>query len=783
MVRTIRFVIWFVMTLLILFIGLCGYFTIQFYRGVPQWSGTASLPGLDAPVSVDRNNNGIPTIKAESQSDAYRTLGYIHAQDRLWQMEMTRRIGAGRLAELIGSSGLGFDRYIRTLGLYPLAQAQVDTLSDDARAVLDAYVSGVNAYLSHRPDPLPPEFQLLFHDPEPWTAADSLVWGRLMAFQLSTNQRDERLRARLSEVLTDEQLADFLPDAPAIPVTIPKSVSTAARSVPDVPEILQSRGASNAWVLSGERTMMGKPILANDPHLGFSAPNLWYLARIETPTLTLAGATVPGVPFHILGHNGRIAWGMTTTYADTQDLFVETLSEDGRQYRTQEGWKDITVIPETIKVRFGDDVTQLVRMTHHGPLVSDLSDEPGPANTATALAFTGLRGDDTTAEALFRVNRATDRQSFIDALRLYVAPVQNIHYADVDGTIGLVAAGAIPVRANGNGLVPVDGASGSYDWTGFLDFDHLPQIFNPESGQIISANHRLVDESYPHLIAAQWPPGFRSMRLDQLIGETPASPVPQSTEWQQDIVSPAAASLTPFLTRLEPESTLSQASLATVRGWDHSMDRSMAAPLIYYAWLDRLIPILAADELKGALPQYWREREVFAYNALETRHDWCDDIDTQVLEDCDSQALKALDEATVWLSERYGDDPSEWRWGDAHVARFDHRFLGRLPGLGALANLQIETDGGDHTVNRGQTRASGDAPFQHLHGAGYRAVYDLSDLDLSLFSMAGGQSGHFLSPHYGDMLTDWRDGVYFRLPDSEDTSEQPAGDRFVLTPG
>ncbi len=783
MVRTIRLVIWFVMALLILSVGIAGYFTLQFYRGVPDWSGSAALSGLSAPVTVKRNKNGVPTIRAESEADAYRVLGYLHAQDRLWQMEMTRRIGAGRLSEVIGSSGLGFDRYIRTLGLYPLAQAQVDTLSDDAGAALQAYVDGINAYLENRPDPLPPEFQLLFHQPEPWTAADSLIWGRLMAFQLSTNQGDERLRARLAGVLSDEQLADILPDAPAFPVTIPKDVTSAALRIPDVPELLQSRGASNAWILSGERSMQGKPILANDPHLAFSAPSLWYLARIETPTLTLAGATVPGVPFHILGHNDRIAWGMTTTYADTQDLFIETLSEDGRQYRTPEGWKDITVIPETIKVRFGDDVTQLVRITHHGPILSDLSDNASPANTATALAFTGLRGDDTTADALYRLNRATDRQSFIDALRLYVAPVQNIHYADVDGTIGLIAAGAIPVRLNGNGLAPVDGASGAYDWTGLLDFDDLPQSFAPPSGLLFSANHRLVDEPYPHLIAAHWPPGFRSLRLDQLLGETPASPAAQSVDWQQDIVSPAAATLTPFLTRLEPDSALSQAALATVRGWDHSMDRTLAAPLVYAAWLDRLIPILAGDEMGDALPRYWREREVFARNVFETRNIWCDNINTPAREDCDMQALEALDEAVAWLADRYGDDPTAWKWGDAHIAQFNHRFLGRLPVLGGLANLQIATDGGDHTVNRGQTGADGDNPFRHVHGAGYRAVYDLSDLDQSLFSMAGGQSGHFLSPHYGDMLTDWRDGVYFRLPAREDGADPPDGDQFVFSPG
>lgn len=782
MVRTIRFVIWFVMALLALLTGIFGYFTIQSYRSIPDWSGTATLSGLAAPATVIRDRNGIPTIQADSEADAYRALGYIHAQDRLWQMEMTRRIGAGRLSEVLGSTGLGFDRYIRTLGLYPLAEAQIKALSDDVIAVLEAYVAGVNTYLTDRPEPLPPEFQLLFHDPEPWTIADSLVWGRLMAFQLSTNQRGEKLRARLAKVLTEDQLADIFPSAPPTPVTLPGHRQAAAALVPDIPEILHSHGASNAWILSGERSATGKPILANDPHLGFSAPNLWYLARLETPTLTLTGATVPGVPFHILGHNEHIAWGMTTTYADTQDLFVETINDDGTQYRTPEGWKDITEISEAIDVRFGDPEVLTIRMTHHGPLISDLSDEPVPQNTATALAFTGFRGDDTTPEALFRVNRARNMADFRAALRLYIAPVQNIHFADIDGDYGMIAAGSIPVRANGDGSVPVDGASGTYDWVGTVPYEELPQSYNPLRGVIVSANHRLVDDGFPHLIAAHWPTGFRADRLQQLIETSTTSLTPQSERWQMDNVSPAAALLTPHLISLQPDNRLAQEALATLRGWNHSMDRTLAAPLVYAIWLDRVIPLLAKDELGEDLPAFWREREVFVNEAFRSRYSWCDDVTTDATEDCTSVALRALDEASAQLAETFGDDPSKWKWGDAHQAQFNHRFLGRIPLLDRLANRQIATDGGDHTVNRGQTAASGENPFRHIHGAGYRAVYDLSNLENSRFSAAIGQSGHFLSPHYSDMLEDWRDGRYFQINGSQ-AGDDGVAYSFTFTPG
>lgn len=743
-----------------------GVFVSLAYLALPGLEGTRTLPGLDASAEIQRDEIGLVTIRAANDHDAYFALGFAHAQDRLWQMEMTRRIGAGRLSELLGSGVLGIDRYVRTMGFYRLAEAQLDHLSTETLAALNAYSKGVNAWLENRDRPLPLQFQLLFHDPEPWVPADSLVWARLMAFQLSTNMGSERTRERLSRTLSPEQLQAILPGSePDEPTTIPSTAKALLdRYIPPPPE-LESHTASNAWVLAGDKTATGSPILANDPHLGFTAPNLWYFANIETPDLKLSGVTVPGVPFHILGHNDQIAWGFTTTYADTQDLFVETVSEDGDAYKTAAGWQDFETREETIDVRLDDPLTLRARYSKHGPVISDLWGESDvAAGTAIALSFTGLSEADRTPEALFLLNRAKNRTDFESAMRLYSAPVQNIHYADRAGTIGLIAPGKIPVRANGDGLAPVDASSGSYAWIGTIPFTGLPQLFNPPGGIIRNANNRLVDSTFPNLISSEWPPALRAHRLDELIASAQhPHRVEDSISWQMDIVSDAARRLLPFMIRVDTYEDRSAKAVNLLKSWDGSMAQHRPEPLIYATWLNLLTVAIAGDEAGTAFPRHWQERELFLQSVLDgSQAEWCDNIQTPNVETCGAILAETLEDTLRELRSKYGGEPEDWAWGSAHQAVFESRFLGRIPGLSALANLSIPTSGGDHTLNRGQSAPGEEIPFRHVHGAGYRAVYDLSDLSNSRFTLAGGQSGNFLSPHYDDLLEDWRDGRYFR---------------------
>lgn len=759
---------------------------------LPQIDGTLKLSGLDGLVEVIRDANGVPHIFADRVNDAYFGLGFTHAQDRLWQMEMTRRVGAGRLSEIFGSRTLKIDRFIRTLGLYRAAQAQLTLMKKDERALLDAYAAGVNAFLHNHTGALSPEFAVLGHEPERWRPADSLVWARIMAVRLSGNWRSELLRLRLSETLSPAQIDQLWPpDNDKVPVTLSAlpgtTVAMLDRLAKALPDELAPVDASNAWVISGARTETGKPILANDPHLGFGAPVLWYLARIETPTLSLTGATVPGVPLHPLGHNGKIAWGMTTTGADVEDLYIEALDPDNpQQYLTPDGAKPFTSRTEKIYVANDDPVPLTVRETRHGPVVSDVLEEADLSETAPksviALASPTTRIDDETARALYLLNRAGSWREFLDAAKLFHAPVQNLFYADTAGDIGLVTPGRVPTRAGHDGTRPVPGDEAQFDWGGFIPFDELPKRHNPPDGMIINANNRLVGPDYPHSITRHWQSAYRAARIAEVLdGKTPHS-VAESAALQMDTVSTAARRLVPLLLSAPAQSEQAKEAIARLRAWNFQMQRDRAEPLIYATWLRALERAIVQDELGDPTDDYARSRTRFVIAALTKHQTWCDNVKTPEFETCETQVAAALETALARIAETQGLDIETWRWGAAHKARFQHRVFTQIPGLRSLTDLVVETDGGDHTVNRGQTRQGGPSPYSHVHGSGYRAVYDLGDLDRSRYIIATGQSGNPFSRHYRDLLERWRSGGFITIAGNRDAVQQRAAGILTLSP-
>jgi penicillin amidase len=758
---------------------------------LPDLEGNHALPALTAPVEVLRDVDGIVTIRAAEELDAARALGYVHAQDRLWQMDFMRRTGAGRLSEVVGPATLGFDRLMRGLGLYRLAEAGLSHLAPETRALLEAYAEGVNAFIAAPGGPWPPEFHLLRYRPEPWRPADSLVWGRLMAFQLSSNWPDEVRRLRLAGHLTPEQIEalwpSYPPDAPvtlgrrdisrraAKPALPARASETTLRARPvwdpdePLPWSWAPKTASNVWVLAGARTASGRPILANDPHLPLKAPGLWYLVRIETPELTLAGATAPGVPFLVAGHNGRIAWGFTTTHADTQDLFVEQLSKDEPgHYDTPHGPRPFVLREEVIEVRGHAPETLTVRATRHGPVLSDLRPRLAsalPEGQVLALAWPALREDDRTAEALHRLNRARDWPGFLAAMEHFDSPVQNVAYADTSGTIGFIAAGRVPRRSAGDGRSPVPGWSGDYDWQGFVPFAELPMTKNPPEGRIVNANNRVVDEAYPHLIAVDWPGSHRARRIEELLAARDETTLDDSLTLQQDAVSLAARGLLPVLLQAPPGPGRAAEARALLARWDHRMAPDRAEPLIFYAWLAALNEAVFADELGAAFPSFARIQADLLLEVLVERPEWCDDIATEDRETCGERIALALTMALDDLEERYGSDIHEWRWGDAHATRFPHPILRHVPLAERFFGFAVEAGGGSYTVNRGGVPLSGPSEhrFTNVHGPGFRAVYDLADLDQSHFMIATGQSGNPLSQHYGSLVPRWRDGDYLKL--------------------
>ena len=793
----VRLVVWPVIAILL--VGGLGYAWLR--TSLPQTAGRVSLPGLHQEVSIYRDRDGVPHIFAADDDDAYFALGFVHAQDRLFQMDFQRRLGAGRLAEVVGAGALGIDRTMRTLGLYRAAEASVEQLSPPVRQAFEAYARGVNAYLATRGWALPPEYYalgkyfLLAAAPEPWRPADSLVWGRLMALTLSGNWRGEALRARLARRLTPEQLADwYADDNYAGAITLPEGIEKSqaiddlfARTLAALPEAIRPRLASNVWVVGGDRTKSGKPILANDPHLGFGAPGIWYLARITTPGWSIAGATVAGVPVHILGQNRHIAWGMTTTGADTQDLFVEHVApDDPGAYETADGPRRFEVRTETIHVAGGDDVPITIRATRHGPVISDVEASAAAVaqdKTVVALAATALREQDTTAEALYGVDRATNWDAFTAALSHFDAPVQNVFYADRAGAIGMLTPGLIPVRRSGDGFMPARGWDDSAEWDGFIPFEALPRRLDPAGALLVNANNRLVGPDYPYFISREWDMPYRAQRILEVLKATPDQTVASAVALQRDVVSPMTAELLPLMLAHIGRGERVGRATRLLAGWDGRMARDRPEPLIFAEWLRMLDRDLFADELGDLFPPMWDLHAKLIARTLRNDAAWCDDVTTPEHETCGFQIARALDQALDALEQRYGTDIAAWRWGDAHRARHDHPVFGRIPVLRDLCDLAIPADGGNDTVNRGAMRVGNpSAPFADIHGPGYRAVYDLANPDASLFEIATGESGNPLSRHYRDFLERWRDGLGRPLTGTPGELSDAGADLLTLAP-
>ncbi|MDE1174436.1 MAG: penicillin acylase family protein [Parvibaculaceae bacterium] len=760
-----------------------GYFYVQALRSVAGWNGAHRLPGLEAPVDVVRDAHGVPHIYAQNLKDALHALGYVHAQDRLWQMELFRRAGAGRLSELFGGTTLSLDRYMRTFGFAAAARDTYGRLNDEDRGLLDAYAQGVNTYITTGDKPLPPEFQLLFASPEPWRATDSIMLVKVLGLMLSGNARDEVTRADMMKKLSPAALSEFWP---AYPVGAPVTLALAGADLRTLFPGFVPKGASNEWVLGGRRTASGKPILANDPHLGMLAPSLWYLAHLSTPQGNIVGATVPGLPSVLLGRNDRIAWGDTTTGADTQDLYIEKLNPDNpAQYLAPDGWKPFAIRHETIHVRFGKDEDYAVRSTRHGP-VMPYAGKPASDDTVLAMAWAMMGTGDLTISAGMKLATARDWSEFNEALRNYRGPIQNMAYADVAGNIGLVSPGLIPVRGPGNeghGLVPVRGDLSQNDWTGFIPFDALPRSYNPASGMIVNANNRVVPDSYPYVVTNDWPPAERAERIIQLLESKELQDTSSTRAMQMDNVSLFAVKTLPKLLETVPANALSGQALALLGGWNGSYDRDRPEPLIFTGWMRGFSRAITGNMLGEKAIADADIREPLIMSVLgQTASDWCDNSGQKKPAPCAPLLSSALAQALKELSAAYGADPAAWRWGEAHPV-WNRHFPGTMvPLLRLWFDVERPSSGGAETIDRGGFSASGARPYANIHAAGYRAIYDLSDLDRSLYMITTGQSGNPASPHYDDMAGGWADGAMIMIPTGRAAAEAGATGIMKLTP-
>ena len=770
-------------------------------RSLPDYDQTQAVAGLSAPVEIVRDTANVPHIFGEADADVFFGLGYAHAQDRLWQMVVLRRTAQGRLSEIFGRRTLEIDTLMRRFGLYRAAQASVAAQDDRTKAALEAYAEGVNARLAEiNAESLgrgAPEFFIFDAAIAPWQPADSLALIKVMALQLSGHLSAEVRRARLSLALEGRPgaVADLLPEAPgpgvaALPeyaALLPERPAT--RQVAEAPDDPlwpvprpERAGASNAWAAAPARAAAGGTLLANDPHLGLSAPAIWYLARLELSAGGVIGATIPGIPAVLSGRSDRLGWGLTSSYLDDQDVFLEEVNPDAPgEYRTPDGWAPFETRRSIVEIKGEAPVTVTLRHTENGPVLP-----PGrfgleavtPPGHVAAVSWTALSEADTSLGAAIGLMYAGTVEEALDAAADYVAPSQMLTVVDGE-RIAMKLIGAMPRRDAAHqtqGRMPAFGHRRENRWQGVLPYAANPGFVDPPGSLLGNTNNKVVDRPFPLHVSHRWGDTQRVERWRRLMQGREIHTRDSFVEAQLDTVSYTARTLLPlvgadlwFTGEAAPAGTPErrrQRALALLAEWNGEMNEHRPEPLIYAAWMRALQDRLIRDDLGPLADTFTHLRPLFVervFRDVDGAGAWCDIRRSAAEESCTDIARLALDDALVWIAETHGDDLESLRWGDAHQATHDHQALGEVPLLRYFVNIRQSTSGGDNTLMRGLTAGEGPAPFRNVHAAGYRGVYDFADPDSSLFVISTGQSGHFLSRHYDDLGQLWRRGDYVRM--------------------
>lgn len=776
-------------------------------RSLPDYQATWRVAHLGAPVEIARNIHAVPHIFGETDTDVFYGLGFVHAQDRLWQMTLLRRTAQGRLSELFGARTLRTDELMRRLDIHNLSVQSVEALDPPTRAALDAYARGVNAWITLVNDRAlgrgAPEYFVFPGEIGLWQAADSVALVKLMGLQLSAHLEAEVLRARVSALMGEDRTRDLLPDADqpvaalpdfaslfpgltdtqlAMPHLTPGELPGGGLSpFPQMP----FAGASNAWAAAPTRAASGGTLLANDPHLGFTAPAIWYLARLDLESGAVIGGTIPGIPAVLVGRSEALAWGLTSSYLDDQDLFFEEISPDALdRYRTTDGWATFETRRSIIRVKDGDPVTVTLRWSENGPILPgshySLAAVTPPGHVA-ALSWTLLTPRDTSIQAAIALMRAQSVDEAIAAAEAYVAPAQNLMLADRN-QIAMQLIGQMPRRSPDHptqGRMPAPGWDADARWQGVFPYAANPSFVNPTSGLLGNTNNMPLSRPFPLHVSYSWGDTMRIQRWVRLMRQRGVHTRESFIEAQLDTVSQAARALLPlvgaelwFQGEPAPADTpegMRQRALQLLADWNGEMNEHLPEPLIYAAWMRELQFRLIRDELGPLAEAFTHMEPAFierVYRNIDGAAVWCDVVQSAIVETCTDIARVALDGALLDLRTRFGPNLESWRWGNAHQATHDHPVLGSVPFLRVFVNIRQSTSGGDHTLMRGRTAGGppGTAePFLNVHGAGYRGVYDLADPEASVFITSTGQSGHPLSRHYDDLGVLWRRGEYIPM--------------------
>jgi penicillin amidase len=765
------------------------------YNAKSSPNGKAIVSGLRDEVVITFDQSDIPHVEAKSSNDALFSLGYLHARERGWQLEFNRRLASGSLSEIIGEKTIRIDQFIRTLGIRTAARNQFELLPSETKLALEAYTNGINSGFADLGWALPAEFILLGTKPGLWTPIDSMSWMMMMALDLGDNWSKEVIRLQLASILTTEEIWQILPpyldDLPATHLDFAKmykereiyqtdndkgkTVASNYYQLQDVLPMGQDGKGSNNWVISGDKTISGKPILANDPHLGLSTPSTWYFVHLKSKEMNIIGGSIPGLPGIILGHTPKVAWGFTNTAADVQDLYIDRIQANNPiKYETASGSELFKIRRETISIKGQRPLTILVRETVHGPVISDVY-EPlkkliDTEKFVVSLKWTALDKKNHSILSLLAVNKSNSLEDLKKAFSNFHAPVQNIVMADVDGNFGYMVAGATPKRLKQSGMsgvAPVFGWEIKNEWGPYLTSKDLPQDFSSNLHWIVTANHKVQPENVDYDLTADWTSPYRYDRINQLLQSKTKHDIPSNMDIQADTLSLAATPLIKLFKETVNQNAHHEKVQPLIENFQGDMKINSAGALIFNVWIDQLTQLIFKPKLGIFFEEIYHQknlREGLIKILSNNDSSWCDDTKTPEIERCADLSPEALNLAMNYLSKRYGTNPSNWTWGQAHPAISQHNPLSKAPLLGKLFELKTPFPGDTFTINVGRVNyGNAEEPYATNLAPGMRVIYDLSNFDQSVFMGIGGQSGWVQSKRYREYLGIWSQNNYLPL--------------------
>lgn len=784
-------------------LAVIGYFALAYLvtKSFPEYDGELQMPGLHHPVKIYRDTYGVPHIFAQDEHDALFAQGFVHAQDRLWQMDLARRAGEGRLSEILGTQTIKFDKMLKTVGFKQIAEQLEKHISPVSKEILRSYADGVNACIRLQKGKYPVEFDMLNYEPEEWKPVHSLMVARLMAWELNISWQVDVVLGELVARLGEEKAKEVFPTYPENgPVIVDHALDEKKISAvkhfaalhQEFREFFGTTGThvgSNAWAVSPGKSASGSAMLANDPHLGLSLPAKWYEIHLSGGALNTAGVSLPGAPLVIIGHNSTVAWGFTNVMADDADFYLEQTDSLGAdQYLYKGEWRDMEVVHDTIYVKDSAYVPIVLKKSLHGPAVNEIYPlEEFASSDFITMKWTGYEMSDELL-GIYLVNLSHDWESFLRGVREFTVPGQNFVYADAKGNIGYKPGVRLPKRVHNNPTLPVPGWTGEYEWQGFIPFEDLPSSYNPPEGFIATANNKTTNSVSYH-IANLWEPPSRIQRIRELLQSKNDFDPSDFKRLQNDYVSHFAKDLTPYILSAYNGGTHADARLETVlnyfRNWNFTFAKDDVPTAIFEVFFNHLIENIYHDEMDDDLFQQYIFLANVPYRVTmkllsDTSSVWFDDISTPAVETRDEIVRSSLTDAMLDLSRRFGDDIKEWRWGRLHTLTLKHPF-GNIKVLESIFNIgPIEMGGSGTTVNNGEYRFT--SPYEMTLGPSMRTIVDFADLNNALSVIPSGQSGQPLHGHYADQTPMWKNGEYHPMPIDEKAVARQSENILYLTP-